>query len=195
MKAIETRYAGCHFRSRLEARWAVAFDALGIRWEYERQGYMCGRRLSLGWDDDEIPYLPDFWFPDFELHGEVKGSLNNEELLRLLDCAADLSCNGGGGCHDQGGNDVVVFGHIPAPTEYRLPTRLHMHKGDLLASPWLGESIEPWQQCGGTPVARDIGGGVDLIVRECDLTPERVASLLLHGSSTHQPSQIGRAHV
>lgn len=25
--AIETRYAGCHFRSRLEARWAVFFDA------------------------------------------------------------------------------------------------------------------------------------------------------------------------
>jgi len=26
IKAIETRYAGCFFRSRLEARWAVAFD-------------------------------------------------------------------------------------------------------------------------------------------------------------------------
>jgi hypothetical protein len=30
MKAIETRYAGCLFRSRLEARWAVLFDHLGI---------------------------------------------------------------------------------------------------------------------------------------------------------------------
>ena len=28
-KAIETRYAGHRFRSRLEARWAVFFDALG----------------------------------------------------------------------------------------------------------------------------------------------------------------------
>lgn len=29
---IQTRYAGCLFRSRLEARWAVFFDHLGIRW-------------------------------------------------------------------------------------------------------------------------------------------------------------------
>jgi len=37
--AIETRYAGCRFRSRLEARWAVFYDALGIDWEYEPQGF------------------------------------------------------------------------------------------------------------------------------------------------------------
>ena len=37
--AIQTRYAGCRFRSRIEARWAVFFDALGIRWEYEPQGF------------------------------------------------------------------------------------------------------------------------------------------------------------
>jgi hypothetical protein len=30
--AIPTRYKGYHFRSRLEARWAVFFDALGIKW-------------------------------------------------------------------------------------------------------------------------------------------------------------------
>jgi hypothetical protein len=35
----------------LEARWAVFFDALGIEWEYEPQGYDLG---ELGW------YLPDF---------------------------------------------------------------------------------------------------------------------------------------
>ena len=34
MKAIETEYNGYRFRSRLEARWAVFFDALGI--EYNR---------------------------------------------------------------------------------------------------------------------------------------------------------------
>lgn len=51
MKAIETAYKGFRFRSRLEARWAVFFDALGLRWEYEREGY-------------ELPsgrYLPDFF--------------------------------------------------------------------------------------------------------------------------------------
>lgn len=37
--AIQTWYNGCYFRSRLEARWAVLFDRLSIRWEYEPQGY------------------------------------------------------------------------------------------------------------------------------------------------------------
>jgi hypothetical protein len=50
IKAIETRYSGCRFRSRLEARWAVFFDAIGFRWEYEPQGYIV----------DGTPYLPDF---------------------------------------------------------------------------------------------------------------------------------------
>jgi hypothetical protein len=49
--AIETRYAGCRFRSRLEARWAVFFDHLGVRWEYEPEGF----HLS-----DGGFYLPDF---------------------------------------------------------------------------------------------------------------------------------------
>lgn len=50
IKAIETRYAGCRFRSRLEARWAVFFDTLGIEWQYEPEGF----ELPSGW------YLPDF---------------------------------------------------------------------------------------------------------------------------------------
>jgi len=32
-RAIRTKYKEHLFRSRLEARWAVFFDALGIRWE------------------------------------------------------------------------------------------------------------------------------------------------------------------
>ena len=35
IKPIETIYKGYRFRSRLEARWAVFFDALGIEYEYE----------------------------------------------------------------------------------------------------------------------------------------------------------------
>jgi hypothetical protein len=63
IKAIETRYKGYRFRSRLEARWAVFFDAIGWRWEYEPQGYA----LPSG------PYLPDFRLPDLGLWVEVKG--------------------------------------------------------------------------------------------------------------------------
>src|SRR6187402_3278288 len=52
IRSIKTRYKGCQFRSRLEARWAVFFDALNIIWEYEKEGF----RLS-----DGTLYLPDFW--------------------------------------------------------------------------------------------------------------------------------------
>ena len=63
MKVIETKYKGYLFRSRLEARWAVFFDACGIRWEYEPEGII----LSDGsW------YLPDFYLPDFYCYFEVK---------------------------------------------------------------------------------------------------------------------------
>lgn len=63
IKPIETEYAGCRFRSRLEARWAVFFDRAEIRWEYELQGYQInGRR-----------YLPDFWLPELAYWVEVKG--------------------------------------------------------------------------------------------------------------------------
>lgn len=50
VKPIPTWYQGVCFRSRLEARWAVFFDHLGIRWLYEPQGF----------DIDGRAYLPDF---------------------------------------------------------------------------------------------------------------------------------------
>lgn len=51
IKPIQTRYSGCHFRSRLEARWAVFFNELGIHWEYEPEGFQL---------TDGSTYLPDF---------------------------------------------------------------------------------------------------------------------------------------
>ena len=36
INAIPTWYDGIKFRSRLEARWAVMFDVMGIVWEYFR---------------------------------------------------------------------------------------------------------------------------------------------------------------
>jgi hypothetical protein len=63
IRAIETNYAGCRFRSRLEARWAVFFNALGIKWQYEPEGYI----LPNGkW------YLPDFYLPELHMFAEVK---------------------------------------------------------------------------------------------------------------------------
>lgn len=64
---IETLYNGIRFRSRLEARWAVFFDALEIKWEYEPEAYS----LPSG------NYLPDFFLPgqgdgEGPMHLEVK---------------------------------------------------------------------------------------------------------------------------
>jgi hypothetical protein len=74
LKAIETRFDGYRFRSRLEARWAVFFKTLGVRYEYEKEGYDLG---AAGW------YLPDFWLPDQKCWQEVKGQpATKEEMLK-----------------------------------------------------------------------------------------------------------------
>lgn len=77
IKPIETKYKGYRFRSRLEARWAVFFDALGAQWEYEKEGYDLGKD---GW------YLPDFWLPELQCWVEikpVKNSFDSDLLLKL----------------------------------------------------------------------------------------------------------------
>lgn len=67
LQAIETSYAGCRFRSRLEARWAVFFDHLRLDWEYESQGWK-----SFEGGNDGVKYLPDFHLPRLNLWLEVK---------------------------------------------------------------------------------------------------------------------------
>lgn len=75
IRAIETRYAGCHFRSRLEARWAVLFDHLGIQWEYEPQGFQIF---------GDHYYLPDFYLPATGTWVEVKGTFGPTELATIV---------------------------------------------------------------------------------------------------------------
>jgi hypothetical protein len=107
IKPIETRYAGCRFRSRLEARWAVFFDALEIRWEYEPQGYVLDGR----------PYLPDFklFLPEVDeasVFAEVKGADIDEydgEHVELCRALADVT-----------GHPVVLLAGVPSHRMYRL---------------------------------------------------------------------------
>ena len=48
-KAIETIYNGFRFRSRLEARWAVFFDNLSVKYRYEPEGFdLCQKSTTLG---------------------------------------------------------------------------------------------------------------------------------------------------
>lgn len=78
LKAIPTYYNGYHFRSRLEARWAVFFDSLGIKYEYEPEGFDLG---------DGLYYLPDFYLPQSKQFFEVKGileELDAEKIRRFI---------------------------------------------------------------------------------------------------------------
>jgi len=74
MKAIETVYNGYRFRSRLEARWAVFFDAMGIKYEYEPEGFEF---------QDGTMYLPDFYLPEADEFFEVKGSMTGKDLHKI----------------------------------------------------------------------------------------------------------------
>ncbi len=65
LKPIETIYRGYKFRSRLEARWAIFFDEIGIAYEYEKEGYDLG---------DKGLYLPDFWISKWNKFAEIRPS-------------------------------------------------------------------------------------------------------------------------
>lgn len=79
IKAIPTEYNGYRFRSRLEARWAVAFDHLGISYNYEKEGF----DLPSGY------YLPDFYLPQISSWIEIKGQApTDEESAKIFELAA-----------------------------------------------------------------------------------------------------------
>lgn len=81
IKPIETSYKGYRFRSRLEARWAVFFDALGIKYEYEPEGF----QLS-----DGTLYLPDFWLPESKTFFEVKGEMSSDDAHKIEQLRQDI---------------------------------------------------------------------------------------------------------
>lgn len=95
---IQTYYNGYHFRSRLEARWAVFFDAAGIEYEYEPEGFVLNRDALR--DDEywnyriniaEAKYLPDFYLPEYDYYVEVKPNRDNVE--QDLDRAVSVMCS------------------------------------------------------------------------------------------------------
>lgn len=69
IRPIETEYDGRRFRSRGEARLAVFWNEIGVRYSYEQEGY----RLSNG-----RLYLPDFWIPEWDAFVEMKPNVKSE---------------------------------------------------------------------------------------------------------------------
>jgi hypothetical protein len=125
IKAIETKYGGYRFRSRLEARWAVFFDHAGLReeWEYEPQGYEIPTYLGT------LRYLPDFWIDSSAQWAEVKGFLDLGGVRRMHAIALSLTACGKG-------NDLAVFGEVPRPHSALWPVQLHAHGSKLWAVAW-----------------------------------------------------------
>lgn len=72
IKAIETKYHGYRFRSRLEARWAIFFDTVGLEYQYEVEGF----------EMDGIRYLPDFYIPSIDRWFEIKGKLLSVQEIK-----------------------------------------------------------------------------------------------------------------
>jgi len=119
MKAIETKWMGYRFRSRLEARWAVFFQHLGWEWQYEHQGYHIGMEEKRK------------WLPDFEVvnragqhfYVEVKGDHTafTEEFYYDLDfgCGPPGFADSGDGLEQTfsfRGKDtkpILILGNIP----------------------------------------------------------------------------------
>lgn len=106
IKPIETEYKGYKFRSRLEARWAVFFDALGVQYEYEPEGFNLG---------NDLYYLPDFLLYNvitryaqgdahIDLYVEVKGKPNEKDALKIHEFSKTYP--------------IWVVGNIPDPTDY-----------------------------------------------------------------------------
>jgi hypothetical protein len=99
IKAIETVWKGYRFRSRLEARWAVFFDALGLRWEYEPEGFDLGEE---GW------YLPDFFLQGNGHRGpyiEIKATEPTKLEIRKMDAL----------CTSQGAYGMIFYGGMNRP--------------------------------------------------------------------------------
>lgn len=143
INAKETFYKGYRFRSRLEARWAVFFDALGVKYEYEPQGFMLPSGKC---------YLPDFKIKcygtrgdfcntPFDLWIEVKGEMTQEDADKIHEFAGQIVY------YDQWSmykieNPVLVVGNIPDPYAYFDSMYNYKEMNGIRIYPWNYETID-----------------------------------------------------
>ena len=120
IKPIETVYKGYKFRSRLEARWAVFFDRIGCKWEYEPEGFDLG---------GGVYYLPDFLIHNVygrykgDLWFEVKGNMTMQDAEKIQRFAY-------GGMTQEQVMEIESTGTIVPITN---PIRLRDKKGGIIS--------------------------------------------------------------
>ena len=121
LQAQKDWYNGIEFRSKLESKTAQALDNIGIRYEYEPEGF-------------ELPsgkrYLPDFrvecWGkrgdysgPPFDLYIEVKGHMKQKDAKKIKEFvgkkSVDVLDSDGNVCYciDVPENPTLIVGNIP----------------------------------------------------------------------------------
>ena len=68
IKPKKVKYGGVSYKATLEARWAVFFDSLGIKYEYEPvyDEVEIGGRVAF--------YKPDFYLSELDIFIEIKPS-------------------------------------------------------------------------------------------------------------------------
>jgi hypothetical protein len=122
MQALQARYNGCHFRSRLEARWAVFFDAAAIRYSYEPEGFDLGG----------LKYLPDFYLPELGFYVEIKGERPDGEEQEKARRLSGFT----------GKPVFLFFGDIPTRNDLGWPNGAYQFRGGLYLS-----KGNAWTEC------------------------------------------------
>ena len=141
MKVIETEYKGYKFRSRLEARWAVFFDACDVRWEYEPEGFDLG---------DGLYYLPDFLLhnvyhynddsrPWKDLFVEVKAKMTEKDAEKIYAFTEPTYFYVGGDLHCDY-EPLLILSNIPSGDELSdiEESIFHVSGGDEIYFPFYG---------------------------------------------------------
>lgn len=96
MRSLEAIYQKRRFRSRLEARWAMFYDSVGVEWAYEPEA------IDLG----KFSYQPDFWLKPFQAWNEIKGEIVDDKAgLLMIEKCAQLAA--------QSGRPVILNFHDP----------------------------------------------------------------------------------
>ena len=122
MRPIQTLYRGRRFRSRLEARWAVFFDALNIKWVYQPEGH----RLATG-----ETYQPDFFLPGVcgkGIYVEVKPD-------RVINHKARQFAS-------EAGASVLMACEAPGPMAYDLLCKDGVFSACFDSRPGLGDGLD-----------------------------------------------------
>lgn len=123
-----TLYNEIWFKSRLEARWAVFFDCLGIEYLYEPQFY----EVSAGYRD--IWFKPDFLLPKLSKYIEIKFSEPlGTEHLKCSGWTKDIA-------------DIYVLYNLNLPSEKKENAWQYYHDETMKVPPIIIKQ-QCWGEC------------------------------------------------